>query len=103
MTAAKPLAPYRVLEIGTGAGALCGRALADLGADVVKVEPPDGDPMRRQAPLAGDTGIGFLWYNANKRGVTLDLAQPAAQQRLRLALADFDVLLDGNAPGWLAA
>jgi crotonobetainyl-CoA:carnitine CoA-transferase CaiB-like acyl-CoA transferase len=103
MTQEQPLRPYRVLEIGSGAAALCGRALADLGAEVVKVEPPAGDPMRRQAPLAGDTGIAFLWYNAGKRGVTLDLEQPEEQQRLRRALADFDVLIDGAPPGWLAA
>ncbi|HWO93460.1 MAG TPA: CoA transferase, partial [Dehalococcoidia bacterium] len=102
MSSEQPLSPYRVLEIASGAGAFCGRVLADLGADVVKLEPPSGDPMRRQPPLAGDTGIAFLWYNANKRGLTLDLDDPACQERVAGALADFDILIDGNPPGWLA-
>lgn len=102
MTVSRPLEPYRALELGSQAAALCGRVLADLGVEVVKVEPPEGDPMRRQAPLADGTSLSFLWYNANKTGVTLDLEQTDAQQQVRAALAGFDILIDGNRPGWLA-
>ncbi len=102
MTLARPLTPYRVLELGTGAGALCGRVLADLGAHVVKVEPPAGDVMRRQGPLADGIGISFLWFNANKTGATADFDAPGSQRRLRDSLSSFDVLIDANEPGWLA-
>ncbi len=102
MTLTLPLSPYRVLEIGTGAGALCGRLLSDLGAEVVKLEPPEGDVMRGQNPLAGDVGISFLWYNAGKTGATADLTSVEAQAAVLDALSSFDVLIDGNEPGWLA-
>ncbi|MDP6605287.1 MAG: CoA transferase [Dehalococcoidia bacterium] len=100
--AGRPFERYRALELGSQAAALCGRVLRDLGTEVVKVEPPQGDPMQRQAPLAGDDGIAFLWYNAGKARLTLNLEQPQAQRRVREALAGFDVLIDGNPPGWLA-
>ena len=103
MSLSRPLSPYRVLELGTGAGALCARVLADLGADVVKVEPVAGDAMRGQGPAIDGTGISFSWFNANKRWATADLDDPATQRRLRAALTLFDVLIDGNGPGWLAA
>jgi crotonobetainyl-CoA:carnitine CoA-transferase CaiB-like acyl-CoA transferase len=103
MSLEQPLAPYRVLEIATGAGAFCGRVLADLGAEVTKLEPHPGDVMRTQAPLAGGTGISFLWYNAGKAGLTVDLDAPAGQERVRRALANYDVLVDGCEPGWLAS
>ena len=70
MSLSRPLSPYRVLELGTGAGALCARVLADLGADVVKVEPVAGDAMRGQGPAIDGTGISFSWFNANKRWAT---------------------------------
>ena len=60
MTLARPLSPYRVLEIGSGAGALCARVLADLGADVVKLETPSGDVMRLEGPLIDGVGVSFL-------------------------------------------
>ena len=103
MSLERPLSHYRVLEIGTGAAALCGRLLADLGAEVVTLEPPEGDVMRSQRPLAGGTGISFLWYNANKIGATANLSDESSRTALLEALASFDVLIDGNEPGWLAA
>ena len=103
MPPSRPFEPYRVLEIGTGAASWCARLLADLGADVIKVEPPEGDEMRSQAPLAAGVGISFLYYNANKRGTVLDLDEASDQALLREKLAGFDILIDGNAPGWLAS
>ncbi len=102
MSLSHPLAPYRVLELGTGAAALCGRVLADLGAEVVKLEPLAGDPMRGEEPSADGVGISFLWYNANKRGAAADLGDASTTARVRDSLSSFDVLIDGNEPGWLA-
>ena len=83
------LADLTVVECGLGlAGAFCAKALADLGADVIKVEPPDGDPARRAGPFFGDTPNSeasgqFLYLNANKRGVTLDLGADHGRRNLR--------------------
>jgi crotonobetainyl-CoA:carnitine CoA-transferase CaiB-like acyl-CoA transferase len=73
-----PLAHLRVVDLTDLRGALAGRILADLGADVVKVEPPRGDPGRLRPPFAGgvaapDRSLPFLYRNANKRGAVIDL------------------------------
>ena len=78
-----PLGGHRVLDLSGGLGAYCARLLGDLGADVLKVEPPEGDAMRRQPPFKdGCTGPGaslvFAGYHANKRGVTLDVRRDEA-------------------------
>jgi crotonobetainyl-CoA:carnitine CoA-transferase CaiB-like acyl-CoA transferase len=72
------LSPYRVLDLTTERGLLCGQILADLGADVIKVEPPGGASARRLGPFFGDEPHperSLVWwaYNRNKRGITLDL------------------------------
>ena len=74
------LAGFRVLDATSGDAAFCGRLLADLGADVIHVEPPEGDRGRRLPPFAanGDRAgqpVSLYWnfLNLNKRGVTLDL------------------------------
>jgi crotonobetainyl-CoA:carnitine CoA-transferase CaiB-like acyl-CoA transferase len=89
-------------------GWLLGRILADLGADVVKVEPPDGDPGRQRPPLIeGPTGAtaGSAWlaYNAGKRGITLDLESETGRSQLRRLVAESDFLLEGFQPGMLAS
>src|SRR5204863_5955156 len=68
----------RVLDLADLGGAVCGRTLADLGADVVKVEPPGGEADRLQPPFVGDVensdrSIRWIAANVNKRGVTCDL------------------------------
>jgi crotonobetainyl-CoA:carnitine CoA-transferase CaiB-like acyl-CoA transferase len=72
----------RVLDLSSRVGAYCGKLLADLGADVIKVERPGGDALRRMPPFPrGDTeasGLLFSWYHNNKRGVTLDWTQADA-------------------------
>ena len=75
-----PLAGVAVIEIADGvAGAFCSRTLADLGADTIKVEPPQGDPLRSHGPFPGDapdseaSGL-FRFLNANKRSVTIAAA-----------------------------
>ena len=76
----------RVLDAAEPLGALAGRFLADLGADVVKIEPPEGDGGRRAAPFvgAGDDRLSlpFVRANVNKRSVVLDLAQRRDQEHV---------------------
>src|SRR5262249_41225443 len=98
-----PLSALRVVELTDLRGALAGRALADLGADVVKVEPPGGDPDRLTAPFVGDVvaadrSIPFLYRNANKRGFVADLATAAGRERIAAALARADVLVENLSP-----
>ena len=87
--AEQALAGARVLDLSDSiAGAYCTRLLADLGAEVIVVEPPDGHPLRRTGPFPGDvphlekSGL-FLHFCANKRSVVLDPATPAGRARVR--------------------
>lgn len=98
MTRASALADLKVLEYGDMVpGAYCARLLADAGADVVKVEPPEGDSSRRRGPFPDgiedpDWSGLFLYLNANKRGVTLDLDQTGGAAFFR-ELADMADML----------
>ena len=79
--AAPPLSDVVVLELATGvAGPYCGRLLADLGAQVVKVEPPDGDPARAELPLVDGESAFFAWLAAGKLNTTLPLDDPRIEQ-----------------------
>ncbi|HJQ82878.1 MAG TPA: CoA transferase, partial [Candidatus Binatia bacterium] len=100
---APPLAHLRVVDLTDVRGALAGRIFADLGADVLKVEPPGGDPDRVRAPFAGgvaaaDRSLAFLFRHANKRGVTLDADTPGGPERLAALCARADVLLENLDP-----
>ena len=104
MTRPSALSDLKVLEYGDMVpGAYCARLLADAGADVVKVEPPAGDSSRRRGPFPGNvsdpdwSGL-YLYLNANKRGVTLEFAQPKDWAIFQGLAAKADVLvLDQNA------
>ena len=104
MTRPSALSDLKVLEYGDMVpGAYCARLLADAGADVVKVEPPAGDSSRRRGPFPGNvndpdwSGL-YLYLNANKRGVTLELAQQKDWAIFQGLAAKADVLvLDQNA------
>lgn len=103
-----PLSGLRVLELAGIATQYCGKLLGDMGADVIAIEPPGGSPARRVAPFAGDLPDPnrslFHWaYNTSKRGVTLDIARPEGRELLLRLAAGADLMLDGNAPGALAA
>src|SRR5579859_4874297 len=98
MTAELPLGGIRVLDLAGPLGSYCGRLLADAGADVVKVEPPEGDPLRHRPPFAGDragpqTSLSFAYYHANKRGVVLDYRRPEAAADLAELGANADVIV----------
>lgn len=99
------LSSYRVLDLTGPLGFLTGRILADLGADVVKVEPPGGDPSRAWPPCHERDGVGqslyWLAYNANKRGITLDLETPSGQFVLRELARSADFLIESFPPGHL--
>jgi crotonobetainyl-CoA:carnitine CoA-transferase CaiB-like acyl-CoA transferase len=93
------LEPVRVLDLCQGPVAYCGRVLADLGADVVLVEPPGGSPSRRAA--GGQMVADFAFTSAGKRSVTLDLSHPDGLQ-VFLRLADqADVVVSTAGPGEL--
>jgi succinate---hydroxymethylglutarate CoA-transferase len=103
-----PLAGLKILEFGQiAAGPFAGSLLADLGADVVKVERPDGgDDMRRWPPLnEGPRGEryseNFASINRNKRSITVDLKNPAEVARLKELCAKADVLIENYRPGVL--
>src|SRR5829696_8444367 len=98
-----PLAGMRVVDMADEKGETCGRYLADLGADVIRVEPPGGARSRRLPPFHGATSLSFAVRNANKRGVTLDLAAPADRQRLLSLLESADAWIESTRPGRLAA
>lgn len=91
-----PLQGVRVIELAhIMAGPVCGLMLADMGADVVKVEKPNGDDSRRMVPpeVNGESAA-FLMMNRNKRGVALDLKQEAGRDVLRRLLKDADVVIE---------
>lgn len=100
------LAGRRVLEIGGAAGAYCGKLLADMGADVVKVERPRGDPSRAIPPFfedrpGPDRSLFFLYMNTSKRGVTLDFEQPSGRSLLRRLALRADIVIESLPPGTL--
>jgi benzylsuccinate CoA-transferase BbsE subunit len=97
------LAGLRVLDLSDHRAQLCGRILADMGADVIKVEPPGGDAARRIGPFYGDTphrdrSLYFWFYNLNKRSLTLDLASSRGAEIFRKLAASADVVIESFAP-----
>ena len=100
----RPLAGQRVLDFTTTiAGPYCARLLADCGAEVIKIEAPDGDMMRTRPPLrpsghgaTASTSYGQL--NAGKHSIALDLKQPAAVQIVRQLVATADILVENYRP-----
>ena len=102
----RPLDGVRVLDLADRSGALAGRLLADLGAEVILVEPPGGNPIRRLAPFYAevaepDHGFAHLYFNASKRSVVLDLDAEAGRDRFLDLVATADVVIDTERPGRL--
>ncbi len=100
---ALPLDGIRVLDVTDGLGESCSRFLADLGADVVRVEAPGGSRSRTVAPMRDGISIPFALRNANKRGVVLDLTADDGRAGFHDLLGTADILVESMAPGWLAA
>jgi crotonobetainyl-CoA:carnitine CoA-transferase CaiB-like acyl-CoA transferase len=98
-----PLRGVRVIDMAEGRGEMCGRLLADLGADVLRVEPPGGAPSRSSPPLHDGVGLRFAVQNAGKRGVVCDHATPAGRERLLALLDGADVWIETTPPGTLTA
>ena len=100
------LRPYRVLDLTHEFGELAGRILADLGADVIKIEPPDGDPSRWRPPFYADrpdreSSLPWWASNLNKRSVVLDLEAPRGQSVFRSLVETTDFVLESFQPGYL--
>ena len=102
-----PLTGLRVLEFADEKGQFCGKLLGDLGADVVKIEPPGGEPCRHVGPFLDDIphpdrSLSFWYYNTSKRGITLNLETADGRALFRRLAAGADVILETFRPGYLA-
>jgi benzylsuccinate CoA-transferase BbsE subunit len=100
------LAGRRVLELADESGVYCGKLLADMGADVIKIERPGGDATRDIPPFLGerpgeDASLFFLYMNTSKRGVTLDIATPEGRDLFERLAAMADLVVETFPPGHL--
>jgi crotonobetainyl-CoA:carnitine CoA-transferase CaiB-like acyl-CoA transferase len=94
----------RVLDVTqVMAGPFCAMQLCDMGADVIKVEPPDGDSTRRMAGAAGTDSPGFNAVNRGKRGIVLDLKTPPGQDAFRRLAGGVDIIIENYRPGVMRA
>jgi succinyl-CoA---D-citramalate CoA-transferase len=100
--AAKPLAGVKVVELGQLiAGPFAGKFFADFGAEVIKIEPPGGDPLRKWRKLHAGTSLWWYVQNRNKKSVTADLRLPEGQEIVRRIAGDADVVIENFRPGTL--
>jgi crotonobetainyl-CoA:carnitine CoA-transferase CaiB-like acyl-CoA transferase len=102
------LSPYRVIDLACDRGILCGQILADLGADVILVEPRGGSALRREGPFYRDEpgperSLAFWAYARGKRSVALDLDDARDRDVLRRLVAGADFLIEAEPPGRLDA
>lgn len=100
------LGSYRALDMTDEQGQFCGRLLADLGADVIKVERPGGDPSRNTGPFyhnqpASENSIPWLVHNLNKRGITLDIETTEGQVIFKRLVQTADFVIESFPPGYL--
>jgi crotonobetainyl-CoA:carnitine CoA-transferase CaiB-like acyl-CoA transferase len=105
-TSAKLLDSYTAIDLTDLKGQLCGRILADLGMDVIKIEPAEGDPVRRLKPLwksldNKQLSLRFAHLNAGKKSVVLDYQREENYHRLISLVRRADVLIESFAPGFL--
>ncbi len=100
------LSPYRVLDLTNELGFLCGKILGDLGADVIKIEPPGGDPSRKIGPYYRDVpdqekSLYWFAYNNNKRGITLNIESVKGREILKQLVKTADIIVEAFHPGYL--
>jgi crotonobetainyl-CoA:carnitine CoA-transferase CaiB-like acyl-CoA transferase len=105
---AGPLAGLRILELADEKGQFCGKLFGDLGADVVKIEPPGGERCRHVGPFLDDIphperSLSFWYYNTSKRGITLNLETADGRELFQRLAATADVVLETFRPGFLAS
>ena len=97
-----PLAGLKVVEICTTiAGPACARLLGDMGADVIKIEPPEGDPVRQMGQHAQGQSLYAASILRNKRSIVLDLKAPEGREIAADLIAQADILVENNRPGVL--
>ncbi len=95
---------YRVLDLTDEKGSVCGKILGDLGADVIKVEKPGGDPARRIGPFLHNTpdpekSLHWCAFNSSKRGITLNLDDPEGREIFKKLSEKTDIIVESFAPG----
>ena len=96
----RPLEGLKVLELGQLiAGPFAAKILAEFGADVIKVEPPTGDPLRKWRYIHEETSVWWAAHARNKRSITIDLRQPEGQDLVRLLAKEADILIENFRPG----
>ncbi len=100
------LAPFRVLDLTDEKGFLCGRMLGDLGADVIKIEKPGGDPSRNIGPFYHDIpdpekSLFWFAFNNNKRGITLNIETRDGQEIFKRLAKAADVVIESFPPGYM--
>ncbi len=100
------LSPFRALDLTGEMGFLCGKVLGDLGADVIKIEPPEGDPGRKRGPFYQDQpkpekSLYWFAYNNNKRGITLNLDQATGRDLFLRLVKGVDFVIEGFKPGYM--
>ena len=103
-----PLGGIRVVDASGPAGAYCSKLFADLGAEVLLVEPRQGHALRRRGPYIGDVSdpersIPFAYFHTSKRGITLDLDREEGQALFRRLAAAADLVIESEMPGVMAA
>ncbi|MEX2424875.1 MAG: CaiB/BaiF CoA-transferase family protein [Acidimicrobiia bacterium] len=105
---APALEGIRVLELGGELSNYCGKLFAELGADVVLIEPPGGSDLRSQPPYADDEegveqSLGFFYRNTSKRSAVIDIESPSGAEVVRKLAATADMVLEDRPPGYLAS
>ena len=98
---------FRALDLTDAKGFLCGKILADLGVDMIKIEKPGGDPSRNKPPFYHDIpdpekSLYWFAYNTNKRGITLDLECDEGQNMFKKLAEKADFVIESFPPGYLA-
>jgi len=100
------LSCYRILDLTTEKAFIAGRALADFGAEVIKIEPPGGDPSRFRGLFYKDISdpeknLTWFAFNANKKSITLDITTPRDKETFKKLVKTADAILESYAPGYL--
>ncbi|UCG66833.1 MAG: CoA transferase [Deltaproteobacteria bacterium] len=100
------LSPYRVLDLTDEKGFLCGKILGDLGADVIKIERPGGDPARKIGPFYHDIpdpekSLYWFAYNNNKRGITLSIETADGREIFKKLTKTADIVIETFSPGYM--